>query len=124
MLIVHGVKDFYPLQKVIMEGKRPASGYIVLYRDRTTKGVYATTVRYLESVLDEEDCRILYCQGVGNYETVQHKVDKFMEEDLQEDTEMNERITSLINGLQWIANEHPLQCFRPVNQQQDCLEHL
>lgn len=91
------------------------SGYILITRDRDTSGIYVETADDWMDVLEEYDRRVLYCQAVSDKDVVQEKLDRWLEENeisLQEDIpDMNSQIAELISSIQWIANEHPLQCF-------------
>lgn len=89
------------------------SGYLVVVRDRGTGGVSVV-------VFDElggealAGLRLIYCQAVADADVVRGRVVEWLEDADPEEggLTMNDRVAWLVASAQWIANDHPLQCFR------------
>lgn len=88
------------------------SGYLAVVRDRGTGGVSVVVVDDWEDAL--AGVRLIYCQAVADADVVRGKVAAWLEDaDPGEGgLTMNDRVAWLVSSAQWIANDHPLQCFR------------
>ena len=91
------------------------NGWIIITRNRETKGVYVEVTEDWREILGE-DCRLIFCQAVSDVETVGQKVDQLLQEgSYHNDTgDVNDTIAELISSVQWIANEHSLRSFRSL----------
>lgn len=91
------------------------NGFLYMFRDRVTGGVYIEIQEDMEDVLDMDVQRIIYCQAVSELDVVEQKIKQWKDE-LQvnvEEGNINDHVAEMISSLQWIANEHPLYSFRP-----------
>ena len=92
------------------------SGFLMLTRDRETRGIYVETVDDWQERMSDEQRRMIYCQAVSDVETVQQKVDQWVAENgegvAQRQGDINDTIAEIVSSIQWIANEHPLHSFR------------
>ena len=95
------------------------NGFLYMFRHRDTGGVYVETAEDMEDVLDVDVQRIIYCQAVSDVEMVQEKIRQWKEELDVEEGNINDRIADMVSSLQWIANEHTLQSFRPRHDQEN-----
>lgn len=89
-----------------------ANGFLMVVRDYEEGGVYVEVVEDWE---EYKGWRMIYCQAVSDVGEVMEKIDRWKEEQHgihQEENDLNEIIAELVSSLQWIANEHPLRCFR------------
>lgn len=94
------------------------NGYIMVTRDRETSGIHIETTYYWRRYMDEGR-RMIYCQAVSDVDTVQEKIDRWLEENqeepdvrFEEGYDINDKIAEMVSAVQWIGNEHPLRCFR------------
>ena len=96
------------------------NGYIYMFRDRTTRGVYVEAVDDMEIT---EDQRLIYCQAVSDIDIVDEKLDQWVEdmgEERDQYDHVKDQIAWMISSLQWIANEHPVQSFHaPKREKQE-----
>ena len=93
--------------------KKMASGWVVMSRDRHTKGIYVETTYDWEDLVDGR--RLIYCQAVSDLDKVQEKLETLLEDDdyhSDDISDINDKISELVSSVQWIANEHPLRSFR------------
>lgn len=93
------------------------NGFIYMFRHRETDGVYIETPEDMEDVLDVEGHRLIYCQAVSDVDVVREKIKQWKEELDVEEGNINDQVAEMVSSLQWIANEHALQCFRPPNEE-------
>lgn len=92
------------------------NGYLMLTRDKENSGIYLETTEDWMDIVEENNRRVLYCQAVADVEQVQQKLDQWLQEMPEmEQEDINDQIAEIISSIQWIANEHPLQCFRPYS---------
>lgn len=95
------------------------NGFIYMFRDRATGGVYIETHEDMEDVLDMEMQRIIYCQAVSDLDVVEQKIKQWNDE-LQvniEEGNINDQVAEMVSSIQWIANDHPLCSFRPPTRE-------
>lgn len=88
------------------------NGFLMMVRDYEEGGIYVEAVEDWE---EYEGWRMIYCQAVSDVGVVREKIDRWREENSgghQEKGDMNEVVADMVSSLQWIANEHPLRCFR------------
>jgi hypothetical protein len=91
------------------------SGFVIVSRDRETGGIYVETTEDWQEYMEEGDCRMIYCQAVSDLKRVQEKIDRWLEENdgwKHREGDVNDTVAEIVSSIQWIANEHPLQCFR------------
>lgn len=95
------------------------NGFIYMFRDRVTGGVYIETHEDMEDVLDMDIQRIIYCQAISDLDMVEQKLKQWKDE-LEmnvEEGNINDQVAVMVSSLQWIANEHPLSSFRSPIQE-------
>lgn len=87
------------------------NGFLMVVRDYEEGGIYVEAV---EDGGEYEDWRMIYCQAVSDVGVVREKLDRWREEHVvpEEEEDINDVVAELVSSLQWIANEHPLRCFR------------
>jgi len=91
------------------------NGFIMVFRDREIGGIHVETTEDWQEYMEEGDRRLIYCQAVSEVETVQKKIDRWLEENDEwkhSEEDINAIVAEVVSSLQWIANEHPLECFR------------
>ena len=88
------------------------SGFLVVARDRGTGGIVATVLDDWEEEL--KGTRLIYAQAVADVDVVRDELGEWLQHADPEEggTTMNDRVAWLVESAQWIANQHPLQCFR------------
>ena len=94
-----------------------ASGFVVIVRDIENKGIYVETTDDWQEYIEERPRRLLYCQCISDVDTVQEEIDKMVFE--PQSSDISEMVAELISAVQWIANDHPLTTFLPVEENSD-----
>lgn len=88
------------------------NGYVMIVRDKETGMIYVETTNDWLAYMEETPKRMIYCQAVSDVDTVQGKIDTWMdEEEDEEEEDANDQIASMVSAVQWIANEHPVRSF-------------
>ena len=94
-------------------------GFIVLSRNLQTCTIELDSVSSMEEYFGS-DRRIIYCQAISDVHRVAGEIDRLIDE-FEESSEksINEAISDLVISAQWVANEYPLDSFRPVGNDSD-----
>lgn len=88
-------------------------GYIVVSRDHEDCGVYVEATDDLFRFVGGDERRMIYCQAVSDVETVQEELGRWLEtHQINQNDDINDIIAEIVSSVQWIANDHPLRCFR------------
>lgn len=90
------------------------NGFVIIVRNKEDHTITVETTDDFEDYLDERK-RLIYCQAVSDIDIVEEKVAQWLEDNHYSDVNnVNDAIAEMVSSIQWIANDHPLSSFKPI----------